>query len=52
VVLRKSDKKEIDYITAKDYRPIALLNIIRKVLEKIIAMRISEAAETHKLLLD
>jgi hypothetical protein len=50
VVIRKSDKKEINYIIAKGYRPIALLNIIGKVLEKIIATRLSEAAEAHKLL--
>jgi hypothetical protein len=34
----------------KGYRPIALLNTIEKILEKIMTTRFSEAAETHKLL--
>jgi hypothetical protein len=35
---------------AKAYRPIALLNTLEKVLEKIVAYRISALAEEHGLL--
>lgn len=39
-----------DYTNPKAYRPIALLNCLGKVLEKIIATRLSHLAETHHLL--
>lgn len=48
VVIRKP--QQASYNVPKSYRPIALLNTIRKVLEKIIARRISQAAEEHGLL--
>ena len=48
IVLRKPGKP--DYTIAKAYRPIALLNTIRKALEFIIAKRITYLAETHGLL--
>lgn len=50
VVLRKPQKPS--YNTAKAYRPIALLNTLGKVLEKIVALRLSKLAEEHKLLPD
>ena len=50
VVLRKPQKA--DYSLAGEYRPIALLNTIGKILERIVATRITEAAETHNLLLN
>ena len=48
VVLRKLGKP--DYTTAKAYRPIALLNTLRKALEFILAKRITYLAETYELL--
>jgi hypothetical protein len=48
VVLRKPQKPRYD--VPKAYRPIALLNTMGKVLEKIIANRLSRAAEAHHLL--
>ena len=36
----------------KSYRPIALLNTLGKALEKLVATRLSEAAEEHCLLPD
>lgn len=48
VILRKSNKD--DYFLPKSYRPIALLNTIEKVLESIIATRLSYIAEEYKLL--
>ena len=39
-----------DYITSQTYRPIALLNIIGKAMESIIAKRINYMAEKWKLL--
>ena len=50
IVLRKPQKDT--YTKAKSYRPIALLNTMGKVLERIVAKRMSEAAETHSLLPD
>jgi hypothetical protein len=38
------------YDVAKAYRPIALLNTLGKVLEKIVARRVSALAEEHNLL--
>ena len=48
LALRKEGKK--DYSLPGSYRPIALENALAKVVEKILANRISEAAETHNLL--
>lgn len=48
VVLRKPQKPAYD--VAKAYRPIALLNTLGKVLEKVVARRISALAEEHNLL--
>jgi hypothetical protein len=48
VVLRKLQKPTYD--VAKAYRPIALLNTLGKVLEKIVARRVSALAEEHDLL--
>ena len=48
VVLRKPEKK--DYSDPKAYRPIALLNTLGKLLESILANRISAIAERYDLL--
>jgi ribonuclease HI len=48
VALRKPGKD--DYTLPKSYRPIALLNTIGKILDAIIARRISFAVEMHGLL--
>jgi len=48
VVLRKPQKP--DYTQPKAYRPIALLNTMAKLLEAIVARRMSELAEERKLL--
>ena len=48
LVLRKPNKE--DYTTPKAYRPIALLNSMGKILELIIARRLSQLAETHNML--
>ena len=50
IALRKEGKG--DYTIIDLYRPIALLNTIGKLLEIIIARRISELAETNNLLLE
>jgi hypothetical protein len=52
VVLRKSGKTASQLQEAGGWRPIALLNTLGKVMEAIVAERITEAAETHKLLPD
>jgi hypothetical protein len=49
VPLRKPDKK--DYSAPRAWRPIALLNALGKVLESVIAQRISTLSEEHCLLL-
>lgn len=48
VALRKANKD--NYSTAASYRPIALLNTISKLMEYIMAKRLSYLAETHNLL--
>ena len=48
IVLRKDDKD--DYSLPKAYRPIALLNTLAKVLEKLIAERLTSTLEEHSLL--
>lgn len=48
VVLRKPQRD--NYTRAKSFRPIALINTLGKLLEKIVADRISQATETHSLL--
>jgi exonuclease III len=41
-----------DYTVPKSYRPVALLNTMGKLLELVMARRITELAETHGLLPD
>jgi hypothetical protein len=48
IVLRKPGKP--DYITPGAYRPISLLNTLGKVLEAVLAKRLSYYAEAHDLL--
>lgn len=48
VALRKPGKE--DYTQVKSYRPVALLNTLGKILEKIIARRLSALAEWYSLL--
>ena len=48
IIFRKEGKK--DYSLPGSYRPIALENTLAKVLEKVIANRLSSAAEEHALL--
>src|SRR5256885_6942499 len=48
VVICKLEKD--DYTDAKSYRPITLLNTIGKVLDLVIAQRISNISKTHGLL--
>ncbi len=50
VVLRKSGKPS--YSDPGAWRPIALLNTIRKLIESLMAKRLSQAAEEYKLLPD
>jgi len=50
VFLRKPGKK--DYTDPAAYRPIALLNTLGKTLESIIATRLKDLAEGHRLLPD
>ena len=47
-VLRKSDKA--NYAVPKAYRPIALLNTIGKIMDAVIARRLSYLVETHHVL--
>jgi ribonuclease HI len=49
VVLRKPGEDR-DYRMPKAYRPVALLNTLGKILESIIAKRLSYAIETYELL--
>jgi hypothetical protein len=48
VVIPKPNKP--DYSNPKAYQPIALLNCLGKVLEKLMASRLSGVVETHDLL--
>ncbi|PWI64281.1 hypothetical protein PCL_11313 [Purpureocillium lilacinum] len=48
IPLRKPDKD--DYTVARAWRPISLLSTLGKVLEAVVAERISYAVETHGLL--
>ncbi|KAJ6114152.1 hypothetical protein N7512_007597 [Penicillium capsulatum] len=48
IPLRKPDKE--DYTIAKAWRPISLLATLGKILESVVAERISHAVETHGLL--
>ena len=48
VVLRKPGKD--DYTQPKSYRPIALLNTLGKILEAVVANRLSYLADTYQLL--
>ena len=48
ILLRKPGKS--DYSNPSAYRPIALLNILRKALEAVVARRIRHVVEAHGLL--
>jgi hypothetical protein len=48
IVLRKEQKK--DYTLASSYRPIALENTLAKLIEKVVADKITHTAETNNLL--
>ena len=50
ITLRKIDKD--DYTAPNAYRPIALLNMLGKVMESIMSKKITHLAETHRLLPD
>jgi hypothetical protein len=50
VVLRKPDKE--DYTILKAYCPIALLNNIGKIMDAVIARRLSYLVEVHNVLLN
>ena len=52
VVLQKLGKQPAAYRTVGGYRPIALLPTLGKVIEAIVAKRVTEAAEAYGLLLD
>ena len=49
-VLQKPGKEPAAYKTARGYRPIALLPSVGKVIEAILATRISRVAEENGLL--
>ena len=50
IILKKPQKT--DYSEPKAYRPIALLDTLRKALEAVISIRIREYAEANRLLLE
>src|SRR2546430_1576247 len=52
IILQKLEKEPIAYKTARGYRLIALLPNIGKLIEVIIAARITKAAEEYGLLLE
>jgi hypothetical protein len=51
VVLQKLGKTPETYRTPGGYRPIALLHTIRKIIEALVARRVTKAAEAYGLLL-
>ena len=51
VVLQKPGKTSETYRTPGGYRPIALLPTVGKVIEALVAKRVTEAAEAYSLLL-
>jgi hypothetical protein len=51
VVLQKLGKTLETYRTPGGYRPIALLYTVRKIIEALVARRVTEAAEAYGLLL-
>ena len=48
VVLRKFKKN--DYINLKAYKPIALLNTIKKALESVVVKKLTDVAKANHLL--
>jgi len=50
VVLQKPGKTLETYRTPVGYRPIALLPMVRKVIEALMARRVTRAAEAYSLL--
>jgi len=50
IVFKKPGKKVGDYIKAKVYRPITLLNTVNKILKIIFVQRLSGLIKTYKLL--
>ena len=50
MVLQKPSKQPAAYRTIGSYRPIALLPTLGKVIEAIVAKRVTEAAEAYGLL--
>ena len=52
MVLQKPSKQPIAYRRVGDYRPIALLLTLEKVIEAIVAKRVTEVAEAYSLLPD
>ena len=50
MVLQKPGKTPKTYRTPGGYRPIALLPTVGKVIEALLARRVTEATETHGLL--
>jgi len=49
-VLKKPKKKIGDYIKAGVYRPITLLNTVKKILEIILVQKLNGLVKTYKLL--
>jgi hypothetical protein len=50
VVLQKPEKTSETYRTPRGYRPIALLRTVRKVIEALVAKRVTKATEAYGLL--
>jgi hypothetical protein len=50
VVLQKPGKTLETYRTPRGYRPIALLPTVRKVIEPLVAKRVTKAVEAYSLL--
>jgi hypothetical protein len=50
VVLQKPGKTSETYWTPRGYRPIALLPTVGKVIEALVAKRVTKAAEAYSLL--